>query len=86
MQLNMRYILLDLGNCDQDALSGKDLALTNAPKVVLERIAKGVKTSCYQGLPAEELFAKEVILEGYAILLLESLDELESISVSADDY
>ena len=84
--MQLRNVLLDLGNCNEDALSGKDLALTNAPKEVLERIAKGVRTSCYQGLPAEELFAKEVISEGYLISLLASLEDLEKISVDADNY
>lgn len=81
-----KMILLDLGNDEQDAISGKDVAFCNAPADVLSRISKKIKKSSYQGLPAEELFAKEVILEGYEIALIASLDELELINVSADNY
>jgi hypothetical protein len=82
----MRHILLDLANADKNELFGKDLALTNAPDSILKEISKSIKTSSYVGLPAEEVFIKEVKAKGYEISLLNSLDELDSYIVDAQDY
>jgi len=82
----MRYILLDLGNADKDELYGKDIALTDAPKSILEETSNMIKTSTYSGLPAEEVFLKEVTAKGYVIRLINIFDEFESYVASADNY
>jgi len=82
----MRHIILNLKNGTEDELFGKDLALTNAPKNILEEISLYVKTSTYVGLPAEELFVKKVEEKGYKIEIIDSLDNLEFYFVSADNY
>jgi len=82
----MRYILIDLGNCCADEISGKDLAQTNAPSETLKEISEFVKDSKYAGKPAEEVFIDKVQDAGYEINLIASMEDIEIHSSSAKDY
>ena len=79
-------IIVNLGNCDEDSLGGKDLFETDAPRELLDTIAKEIKTSVYAGMPAEELFISEINKRGHEINFIASLDDVEVILVSADNY
>jgi len=82
----MRHIIIDLHNGEENELFGKDLALTDAPKNILKEVSLYIKTSTYTGLSAEEFFIKKITDKGYSIKLVDSLDNMESYIVSADNY
>jgi len=79
-------LLVDLGNCDKDSLGGKDLFETDASRELLYAIAKEIKTSIYAGMPAVELFINEINKRGHEINLITSLDDVEVVLVSANNY
>ena len=84
--LNYRYVLLDLGSCDEVELGGKDIVFTNAPDSTLREISAYIKTSPDVGLPAEEVFVNQVKASGYNISITASLDDMKIHSCSADTY
>jgi len=81
----MRYVIIDLGNGNENELFGKDLVLTNAPEVIIESVSDEIKTKSYKGFPAEDVFFKEIRDFGYVIKYIKPLDDLEKYSVSMDE-
>ena len=84
---DQRTILIDLESGYKNNLCGKDLATTNAPQILLNNISDAVK-NLNQSITgtAEGDFIHLVKKNGYEIEVLVSLDELEIISASNNNF
>ena len=86
MKKDKRMVILDLGNCASDEISGKDLAETNCPSETLKEISQRIKFSKCRGYPAEEEFVMAVKSKGFDIQIIDSLENISVVNASADSY
>jgi len=81
-----KYIFLDLGNCDENSLSGKDLVKTNAPDSLLDEVSKYVDSSPDVGLTAEEVFVNQIKASGCSIEIISAIEDIEMYFASSNLY